>query len=231
MPTPTTDIDLWSHIQNERPALFGGAKGRLDALLRLAARQTKGRFLLNIGCGDGYLEQAAQKKNWRVVSVDPDSKSAEKLKSAGIDARCGVIESLPVESGSIHAVICTEVLEHLTPDSMESGLKEIQRVLAPGGVLIGTVPYRENLADNEVFCPDCKKSFHRWGHQQSFDETRMRTVLARYFGPVQARPIYFASWRSLNWKGTLLWSARYAFSVFGIYGMDANLLFIANKAK
>ncbi len=130
---------------------------------------------MNIGCGDGYLERSAQQKGWQVVSVDPDSKSVDELKANGIDARCGFIESLPVESESINVVVSTEVFEHLIPDSMEAGLKEIHRILSPGGILIGTVPYRENLADNEVFCPDCRKSFHRWGHHQSFDESSHAT--------------------------------------------------------
>jgi SAM-dependent methyltransferase len=230
MPTPATDVELWSHFQNDRKNLFGGAKARLDALLRLAAKKTPGRVLLNIGCGDGYLERSARLNGWQVISVDPASKSVDQLKAEGIDARCGFIESLPVASESINVAISTEVFEHLTPDSMEAGLKEIHRILSPEGILIGTVPYRENLVDNEVFCPDCRKSFHRWGHHQSFDERSMQRVLAQYFPTNHVQPSYFIEWKSLNWKGTLVWGARFAFSIFGVYGVDANILFTARKS-
>lgn len=229
MPADTSQAQLWSHIQNERTCLFAGSKTRLDKLLRLAKYTVHGRTLLNIGCGDGYLERKAHQQNWQVISVDPDARSLEQLKSAGIDARGGTIESLPLDSGSVNVVICTEVLEHLTPASMEAGLKEISRVLVSGGMLIGTVPYRENLQENEVFCPDCKKTFHRWGHQQAFDESRVRSTLAGNFTVERVRPAYFIDWRTLNWKGMLIWLARFAFSVFGVYGANANILFIARK--
>lgn len=229
MPPDTPQVELWSHFQTVRPEAFRGAAKRLDSLIRLAEKHSHGRSLLNIGCGDGYLERSAQQRNWSVVSVDPDAKSVAALKARGIDARCGRIESLPVESDSLDVVLCTEVLEHLTPESLEAGLAEIRRVLKPAGLLIGTVPYRENLVENEVFCPDCRKTFHRWGHHQSFDEARLASLLGTHFEVRSVRPRYFPTWSMYNWKARLLWSARYAFALFGNYGRDANLLFMAAK--
>ena len=185
--------------------------------------------MLNIGCGDGHLERAAVARGWRVLSVDPDDASVQRLRSMGIEARRGIIESLPIPSESLHLVACSEVLEHLTSDSLTAGLKEIRRVLKPGGILIGTVPYRENLVDNEVFCPNCQNVFHRWGHYQSFDEARIRAVLDEHLSVVDVRPRYFPQWRALNWKGKLVASAQRAFSLFGVYGAGAKLVFAAHK--
>ena len=224
-------IELWSHIQTERLDAFEGAKTRLDALIRRAERVTRGRNLLNIGCGNGYLEARAQSRRWHVVSVDPDQKSVNRISSMGIDARCGSITSLPVPAASMDVVICTEVFEHLTQETLELGLKEIKRVLAPGGILIGTVPYRENLQDNEVFCPHCNRVFHRWGHHQSFDEAKMRAVLGQEFYLLTVRPIYFAQWTQGGWKGKLLWSARLALGLVGSYGSSANLFFHVARDK
>ncbi len=227
----TSQIELWSHIQNARSELFGGASDRLEKLVRIAEKRSRGRALLNIGCGNGHLEQAAQKRGWQVISVDPDPGSVERIKSMGIDARCGLIHALPIDSASLDVVVCSEVFEHLFLDYLETGLKEIRRVLKDGGILIGTVPYREDLAQNEVFCPDCHKTFHRWGHHQSFDESKMRSVLGKYLAPREVRPIYFHQWQVLDWKGKLLTVARAALSVFGAYGATANLLFIASKRE
>lgn len=229
MPADTPQLELWSHVQTQRVDLFAGSRTRLDSLLRRAERFAGNRSLLNIGCGNGYLERTAQQKNWKVISVDPDAKSIEQLKSQGIDARCGMIEALPVTSDSLDVVICTEVLEHLMPDSMEAGLREIRRILVPGGVLIGTVPWRENLADNEVFCPHCNQTFHRWGHHQSFDETRMRSVLNKYFSVLKIRPVYFPTWNVADWKGKLAITARVAFGAAGVHGGNSSLLYIARK--
>jgi SAM-dependent methyltransferase len=231
MSQQTSQTELWSHYQTGRLEVFAGSKSRLDFLVRFAGRLASGRSLLNIGCGDGYLERRAQQKKWSVISVDPDPSSISRLRSLGVDARCGLIESLPVDPQSVDVVICTEVLEHLTTDALEGGLSEIRRVLKPGGLPIGTVPYRETLAQNQVFCPDCKKTFHRWGHQQSFDEGGIRSVLGRYLKVQQARPVYFATWDVADWKGKLSISARLAFSWIGVHGANSNLLFVAAKAS
>lgn len=231
MSQQTSQTELWSHYQTGRLEVFAGSKSRLDFLVRFAGRLASGRSLLNIGCGDGYLECKAQQKKWSVISVDPDPSSISRLQGLGLDARCGLIESLPVDPQSVDVVICTEVLEHLTTDALEGGLSEIRRVLKPGGLLIGTVPYRENLAQNQVFCPDCKKTFHRWGHQQSFDEGGIRSVLGRYLKVQQARPVYFATWDVADWKGKMSISARLAFSWIGVHGANSNLLFVAAKAS
>jgi len=229
MPADRSQVELWSHFQTERPEVFEVSKNRLDRLIRLAEKISDGRSLLNIGCGSAYLEYTAQQRRWNVISVDPDPKSIECLKSAGIDARCGIIESLPVQSESVDVVVATEVFEHLVPDSMNAGLGEIQRVLARGGVLIGTVPFRENLADNEVFCPQCKIRFHRWGHHQTFDISNMRAILQKYFVVRSLRPVFFAPWKTLDWKGRLSVSARLVFSWFGVHGSTSNLLFVTYK--
>jgi cyclopropane fatty-acyl-phospholipid synthase-like methyltransferase len=229
MSPDTSQFELWSHFQTERPEVFAASKRRLEYLVRLAGKVSPGRTLLNIGCGSGHLEQYAKTKGWQVLSVDPDAQSVDRLKTAGIDARCGMIESLPVAADSVNVVVSTEVFEHLMPDTMDAGLREIQRVLAQGGALIGTVPYRERMADNAAYCPHCKVAFHRWGHHQSFDESRMRTALEKYFAVRRVGPVFFAPWNVLDWKGKLSVSARLVFSWFGIHGSTSNLLFIAVK--
>jgi SAM-dependent methyltransferase len=224
-----SQLALWSHFQNQRAAAFDASQPRLEALLRQAERRVPGRSLLNIGCGNGYLERTARQRGWNVISVDPDGQSIEKLKSIGIDARCGMIQSLPVESEGIDVAICTEVLEHILPEFLETGIRELSRVLGPKGVLIGTVPYRESLVDNEVFCPYCENLFHRWGHQQAFDEAKMTALLDPYFKVLVARQALFPAWRAPNWKTRVSALARFAFSLVGVYGASTNLLFIAVK--
>lgn len=229
MPQEPSQVQVWSHFQTQRPESFAQAANRLRWLLRLCERLCGGRSLLNVGCGNGFLEQTALASGWNVLSVDPDQKSVERLRSLGIEARCGTIESIPAPSQSVDAVVCSEVLEHLKDDSLIKGLEEIHRVLVPGGVLVGTVPYRENLLDNEVVCPHCGQVFHRWGHYQSFDQARIRSLLSGCFLVFKISPSYFPVWSALNWKGKLLASIQCGLSLFGVYGSNANLVFIGFK--
>lgn len=55
----------------------------------------------------------------------------------------GEITSIPIESGTLDAILCTEVLEHV-PDPM-AVLKEFHRLLKPGGRVFLTAPQVSNL--------------------------------------------------------------------------------------
>jgi ubiquinone/menaquinone biosynthesis C-methylase UbiE len=56
----------------------------------------------------------------------------------GVDVQ-GTALALALESGCVDAVICSEVLEHITEPVMV--LAEIYRILRPGGVMFATVPF------------------------------------------------------------------------------------------
>jgi SAM-dependent methyltransferase len=187
--------------------------------------------LLNIGCGDGFLELRAKSTGWATLSVDPDEQAIGSLARAGIDARVGVIERLPVESATVDVVTATEVFEHLSTYSLAAGLIEISRVLQPGGLLVGTVPYREKLQDNTIFCPECKKFFHRWGHQQHFDESKMQGLLAGRFNVLTIAPRLFVPWNILNVKGRIGVLPKLILSKLRIHGTGENLFFLAEKTS
>src|SRR5438309_1650033 len=79
----------------------------------------------------------------------------------------GDIEAMPFEDGSFATVICTEVLEHV-PDPLMA-LAEIQRVLRPGGTLIGSVPARSlvwRLRFLSSTCPHSEPFHHEYLPQE-----------------------------------------------------------------
>jgi SAM-dependent methyltransferase len=220
---PNTDNSaIWEYFQNDKLYLFAGSMPRFKYLIK-AAGKPRGT-LLNIGCGDGAVERLAQKKGWTVVSVDPDKPSVDKLVADGIDARTGLIEQLPVCDKSVDIVVVSEVFEHLSAESIAGGLPELCRVLKNDGELIGTVPFRENMDDNTVLCPGCKKVFHRWGHQQTFDESRMRELLTKHFKSITMTPRFF-----YNTKSTLAQLPKVIASKFGVHSGGENLFFRARN--
>jgi SAM-dependent methyltransferase len=143
---------------------------------------------LNIGVGTGYLEQLLVSRGVHAFSLDPSAATIERLRaelSMGDRARQGYSQRIPFASQSFDSVIMTEVLEHLSMDILHATLDEVARVLRPGGVLVGTVPFQEDLASNEVMCPRCQAQFHRWGHEQRFDVASLGALLNEHGFRVQ----------------------------------------------
>jgi SAM-dependent methyltransferase len=218
----TDNAPIWEYFQNSSLESFDDSAPRLRYLVACAGYPSG--LLLNIGTGNGALERLAAAKGWNVISVDPDASTLAKLSASNIDTRQGVIENLPVDSNSVDVVVVSEVFEHLSPESMSAGLEEIKRILKPTGKLLGTVPYRESLAANMVFCPDCKKVFHRWGHQQTFNVPKLREALSAHLRPVTIRPRFF-----LNWKSTLAQFPKVAASFLGMHSGNEHIFFICHR--
>jgi len=170
---------LWDYYQGEGVSSFDGSIGRLSALLKLATDLSEYRpRVLNIGTGNGWLEQACKTQGWDVTSLDPSQIALANLARHGIAGTVGFIEAIPLPDSTLDIVFCSEVLEHLTNSQLWAGLREIRRTLRQGGYLIGSVPFQENLSNGLTVCPHCGERFHRWGHHQSFDRTRMQKVLS-----------------------------------------------------
>ena len=70
-----------------------------------------------------------------------------------------------------------EFIEHLTDEVLENTIKEIKRVIKPGGYLIVTTPNDENLQNETTICPECGCVFHRWQHVRSWNISSIKTYL------------------------------------------------------
>jgi SAM-dependent methyltransferase len=98
----------------------------------------RGRRVLDLGCRSGALTRHFLDGN-EVVGLDVDAAALAKAAALGITpVQANVEEPLPFEEGAFDAVVAGELLEHLQfPDAL---VAEARRVLAPGGVLVGSVP-------------------------------------------------------------------------------------------
>ena len=134
MPTNYDQSRIWAYHQNENVDSFGGAAPRLQglakAVFRLARRQRITRpAVLNIGVGNGYLEELIMRDGGDAYSVDPDERALTRLAGKGVKCYVGKIEDLPFGDGELDFVVVSEVLEHLDDAERSRGLAEIRRVL------------------------------------------------------------------------------------------------------
>jgi SAM-dependent methyltransferase len=222
---------IWQHFQNESPEVFRQGDGRIRFLAReIIKRVPKGAPVLNVGIGEGLFENLARQGGLVVHSLDPDAQAIARLGVNGF-AQVGHLESLPFEQGKFAAVVVSEVLEHLSADNLARGLAEVHRVLSPKGVIIGTVPSNEQLAYNVVLCPGCGEKFHRWGHQQSFDQKRLHAVLSERFKVLVVREKFLAPWIYLDWKGKTVCAVKNSMLRLGFSWPGASLYFVAVKSE
>jgi len=161
--------------------------------------------------------------------LDISEKNIEKLRGMkefdGIELLAGDIATLPAGIKDLDAVITSDVIEHLDDATLGMAVKEMHRVLKKGGRWFITVPDSEILSENEVFCIHCGKSFHRFGHMQSFDEARLDRILsAASFVRVSARKIY-------PLKQNLPVPLLLAYRVFAriYFRKSASILYVAEK--
>jgi ubiquinone/menaquinone biosynthesis C-methylase UbiE len=95
--------------------------------------------MLDAGCGTG-LNLASMPAGSTGIDLNPRNLDLIRTRLPQQQLVQGDIESMPFEDASFGTVVCTEVLEHVPYPA--AALKEIHRVLKPGGVLIGSVPCR-----------------------------------------------------------------------------------------
>jgi len=94
--------------------------------------------ILDIGCGTGGNLQVLSSFG-RAEGVDISSEALHYCRARGLDnVKQGTAEILPYNDESFHLVTCLDVVEHLDDDV--AGLREMRRVLNPGGLLLVFVP-------------------------------------------------------------------------------------------
>jgi SAM-dependent methyltransferase len=108
-------------------------------------RDLKPRRVLEVGCGMGELAEQLAKEGLDVVAIDLSQRMVELARTRGVDARLGDVQDLPFGDGEFDAVIADWVLYHV-PD-LDLALREIVRVLEPGGHLVAATVGPANMRE------------------------------------------------------------------------------------
>lgn len=129
------------------------------------ARLQPGEEVLDVGCGTGTLALVARQRVGAIGSVSGIDPSLQMIAQArrkatqrklAINFKVGVIEQLDFPDQSFDVVLSTFMMHHLPDDLKRRGLREVVRVLKPGGRLLvidmkGSVgPWKSRIADQHV---------------------------------------------------------------------------------
>jgi ubiquinone/menaquinone biosynthesis C-methylase UbiE len=182
-----------------------GARAAHRRLLDSAGIAPRHR-VLEIGCGTGNLLLLAQRIHPQatVLGLDPDpaalARARRKADRAGLDVHLdrGFADQLPYPDTSIDRVLSAFMFHHLPLPEKQRTLREVRRVLAPGGSLhlldldgpaprrggvLARLPHphrrlRGHLADNTS--PRIRALMHDAGLAEPAETGHGRAVLGRY---------------------------------------------------
>lgn len=176
------------------------------------------RSMLDVGCSAGYVLAAAKSLGLEEMGLDYASFPVEMCRERGFRAEQGTLTKMPFADGSFDIVTAKHTLEHV--ESPMEGLREIHRVLRPGGVAFIVVPdaayYKIPLMPRKgrSFRPDRRG----WQHHVYFYENNLAEACTRVgLAPAKAGKDIFRS-RLAQGPRAAYEYARYAFLLGWVHG-------------
>ena len=127
--------------------------------------------VLDLGCGRGGVVELFWRDVRLAAGLDPDAPSLAEHRAPGMPVICGRGEHLPFAAQSFDLIVCLWVLEHL--ESPEVVLREVRRVLRPGGHFLFLTP---NLRNPLLFLNRVAKALPQL----------QRRIVPRLYGRVEA---------------------------------------------
>ncbi len=125
---------------------FWYAARRRQVLRVLPPAAREGARALDLGAGSGGNTTMLKAVGYDALALEHHPLAAGFARSRGVEVVRADAERLPFSNATFDLVLACDVLEHLRDDS--TALREVQRVLRPGGALVVTVP-----ADPRLWSP------------------------------------------------------------------------------
>lgn len=138
----TLGIPGWRDLVQVRLADAGYENERRLRLEQALDRPLQGLRILNLGCGTGGFNVAAEEAGALVwgVDLDPEAAAIAHARVPGRRVARAAAEALPFRGGHFDVVYCVSTLEHVADRT--KALREMVRVLRPKGWLYLHTPSR-----------------------------------------------------------------------------------------
>ncbi len=143
-----------------------------------------GNVVLDIACGTGYGSAHLADKAQCVYGVDISAEAIEFARNTyprgNVHFLQGSVEQIPLAEGSVDVVISFETIEHVGEEQQHAFLKEVLRVLRPGGRLVVSCPNKPIASD---------LPYELWGyvnefHKKEYDQKGFQSLLEQYFSHI-----------------------------------------------
>lgn len=131
-------------------------------LLNRFAEDVRGRGLIaDVGCGPGHVARYLHEQGVRMLGIDlaPRMIECARARSPEIEFRVGDMRALELPDGALAGIVAFYSLIHIDAGEMLPTLRELRRVLAPGGLLLVAFHVGEETVHRDEL----------WGHPVSLD--------------------------------------------------------------
>lgn len=146
----------------------------------VARNLPKHSLLLDAGAGESVYKKLFSHCNYKAIDL---AVGESRWNYANLDY-VGFLHDMPIEDEAFDAVLCTQVLEHL--EWPRESVKEMHRVLKPGGKLYMTVP----MAQDEHQIPYDFFRYTSYGLESICKHAGFREVKITPFGGLWVRWAY-----------------------------------------
>ncbi len=183
----------------------------------------RGRRALDVGAADGFLSERLTAQGWSVTALERNPELAARAHGRCKEVVVADLESAPpLLSGPFDAIVYGDVLEHLS-DPL-AALVALNRTLAPGGLVIVSVPNvahlwvrlslllgRFDYADRGILDRThlrffTRRTFHTFLRQAGLEPLETRVTPAPL--PLVVPPRWHGGWLRRTHAASA-WAARY----------------------
>jgi len=172
--------------------------------------------MLDLGCGEGRHIFGLMEKfpDLKCIGLDPHIESLEKafeglkflesISNSKTNFLSGSAYSLPFSDDSFDLVVCSEVLEHL--HDYKDAIKEINRVLKPGGQFLASVP----AEFPEKICWLLSEAYQKQpgGHLRIFKKNKLIKEVAEHNFSFESSQRFHSIHSAYWWLRCLFWKSQ-----------------------
>ncbi len=179
----------WGFVSNHPFRHHCPTTARYRAVMA-AVDDWRGREVVDVGCGDGALAGWLAKAGARITGIEPEA-DGRRLAREMFKKR-GLFGDFIASAGDLNPerfdiAVCSDVIEHV--EDPRALLKEIHRLLKPGGRLVVTTPIR--LTETPLDPHHVQEFFP--GEFQALVETEFNDVVLDKHIPMPGLMLYY--WR------------------------------------
>ncbi|MCK4664103.1 MAG: methyltransferase domain-containing protein [Bacteroidales bacterium] len=135
------------------------------------------RNILDVGSGSAWVAGEFCPLGTNVYSIDISLKNTiTALEKYPFENHYAIVADaflLPFKENTFDCIIASEIIEHVVDP--EGFVKCLFKVLKPGGILLGSTPYKEKI--KYMLCVHCNKMTPQSAHINSFDENRLLKII------------------------------------------------------